>query len=377
MKLPNPAQATNHYRAVEDVMRAEDVHLTQRVDHAEVATGLFIALAVVLTLLHAFNLYLWLGTSLGLMIPLILHLLISGGAALLIWSYYRRDVYVAHLALLVIVSAVTGIFGALGSLFGYLVYLFFAQTSQPFAEWYESIFPADIPSEPQKIYDDILEGIDENPRPYSVMPLVEVMQLGSEQQKRRALARMTSRFHPRLAPAFKVALKDPSNTIRVQAATAVAKIEKGFMAKRDQIEMARVKEPKNTRILLALAHFFDDYAFTGILDATLEKSNRERSVETYKAYLQHDPNSKDAWMAIGRLLYRDGQWQDAAEWFRRALERDWHMPAMILWYAECLFRLGHFAELRRIVAAYGRGIISEESWPRDVRDAMIFWTQTA
>jgi tetratricopeptide (TPR) repeat protein len=377
MKSPNSALPINHYRAVEDVMRAEDVHLTQRVDHAEVATGLFIALAIVLTLLHAFNLYLWLGTSLGLMIPLILHLMISGGAALLTWGYYRRGVYVAHLAMLVIVSSVTGIFGALGSLFGYLVYLFYTQNAQSFPEWYESIFPADIPSEPQKIYDDILEGIDENPRAYSVMPLVEVMQLGSEHQKRRALARMTSCFNPRLAPAFKIALKDPSNTIRVQAATAVAKIEKGFMAQRDQIEMARVKEPQNTKLLLALAHFFDDYAFTGMLDATLEKSNRERAVETYKSYLQHDPDNKDAWMAIGRLFYRDGKWQDAAEWFRHALDRDWHMPAMILWYAECLFRLGNYAELRRIVAAYGRGIISEESWPRDVRDAMNLWAQAA
>jgi len=378
MKLPELSQRREDpYRAVAEVLRAEDVHQLARVHPAELATGSFLALAVVLTLLHAFTLYLWLGTTLNPIIPLFLHLLISGVAALMVWGYFRRGGYVAHLAMLVIVSAVAGIFGSAGALFGFLAYLFFTRSSHSFSEWYESIFPADLPTESQKIYDDILEGIDENTRPYAVMPFVEVMQLGSEQQKRRALARMTSCFHPRLAPAFKIALKDTSNTIRVQAATAVAKIEKGFMATRDQIEMARIKEPHNITLLFALARFFDDYAFTGILDTALEKTNRSRAIETYKAYLKQDPNHKEAWMAIGRLLYRDRQWEEAAEWFHQALDRDWHMPQMILWYVECLFRLGRYAELRRTAAAYGRGVAREETWPRDVRDAMTLWTAEA
>lgn len=378
MKLPDPSNRRDDpYRAVTDVLRAEDVHQLARVQHAELATGLFLALAIVLALLHGFNLYLWLGTALGPLIPLLLHLVISTVAAFMVWGYFRRGGYAAHLAMLVIVSAVAGIFGAVGALFGYLAYLVFTQNAQEFSDWYESIFPEDLPTAPQKIYDDILEGIDENPRAYSVMPFIEVMQLGSEQQKRRALARMTSNFHPRLAPAFKIALKDASNTIRVQAATAVAKIEKKFMATRDQIEMARVKEPHNIRLLFALAHFFDEYAFTGILDAGLEKTNRARAIETYKAYLKQDPTHKETWVAIGRLLYRDQQWEDAAEWFRQALERDWHMPQMILWYVECLFRLGRYAELRRIAAAYGRGITHQDIWPRNVREAMNLWTAEA
>ena len=209
------------------------------------------------------------------------------------------------------------------------------------------------------------------------MPFADVMRLGSENQKRRALAKMTSRFSPRFAPAFKIALNDSNNTIRVQAATAIAKIERDFGTKLDRIEMARAKEPKNPFLIMALAKFYDDYAFTGVLDPELEQLNRERAVNTYKTYLQHDPNSSDAWTAIGRLMFRNKQWEEAADWFRHALDRGWKSETMVLWYFECLFRLGQFRELRRALLEYGRTIINHEELPTNVRNAVSLWMQVA
>ena len=124
------------------------------------------------------------------------------------------------------------------------------------------------------------------------------------------------------------------------------------------IELARTREPSNPVLTMALAKFYDDYAFTGVLDAELEKSNRERAIQTYKAYLQQDPNSAEAWIAIGRLLYRNKQWEEAADWFRHAMDRGWRVNTMILWYFECLFRLGQFKELRRAYPDYA--VVGEE-----------------
>jgi tetratricopeptide (TPR) repeat protein len=229
----------------------------------------------------------------------------------------------------------------------------------------------------QHIYDSIMEGLDENPRSYNVMPFVEVMRLGSENQKRRALAKMSTRFSPKFSQAFRIALADSSNTIRVQAATAVAKVEREFMAKLERIEEARARNPKDPVLTLALAKFYDDYAFTGVLDAELEKLNRERAINTYKNYLQQDPNSAEAWVAIGRLLYRNKQWAEAADWFRHALDRGWKLNTMLLWYFECLFRLGQFRELRRAVLEHGRGIMGQDELPKDVRDSVSLWLQVA
>ena len=381
MKSANVAYQAQHvidyYAYVEDVLTPDDIHDANMVSTATATNGLFVILAIVVSLVHAFNLYLLLGAEVWPVIFLLIHLVVSAVVALITYAQYRGGMDVQHLAILSIVSFVTGIFGSLGALFGFLGTVVFRNRAQHFKEWYESIFPTDHVTDSQHIYDSITEGLDENPRSYGVMPFVDVMRLGSENQKRRALAKMTSRFSPRFSPAFKIALADSSNTIRVQAATAVAKVEREFMLKLERIEEARAREPNNPNITMALAKFYDDYAFTGVLDPELEKLNRERAINTYKSYLQQDPNSQEAWIAIGRLLYRNKQWEEAADWFRHAIDRGWKMNNMVLWYFECLFRLGQFRELRRAVLEYGRGIMGHEELPKDVREAVSLWLQVA
>lgn len=362
---------------VESILNPEDIHDANRVTAATATNGLFLVLAIILIVLHAFNAYLFLGTGIWPVIPLLIHAIVSAVTGVIAYAQYRKGMDVQHLALLAIVSSMTGIFGAVGAFLGFFFTIIFRGRSYHFREWYATIFPTDLPSEPQTIYDSITEGLDENPSAYSVMPFADVMRLGSENQKRRALAKMTSRFSPRFAEAFKAALSDNNNTIRVQAATAIAKVEREFAAKLSRIEMARTKQPNDPTLTLALAKFYDDYAFTGVLDGELEKLNRSRAISAYKTYLQQDPNSSEAWVAIGRLLYRDQQWAEAAEWFRAALDRGWKMNSMVLWYFECLFRLGQHRELRRAILELGRGITTQEDLPSDVRDAVTLWMQVA
>jgi hypothetical protein len=227
MKSVSPS-ALNYTQYVDHILDPEDIHDAERVTPATATNGLFVVMAIILTVLHAFNLYLFLGTGMWPVIPLLIHLFISAITLLIAYAQYRKGMDVQHLALLAIVASVAGIFGAVGALLGFFFTVIFRGRSHHFSEWYETIFPTDVPTEPQTIYDSITEGLDENPSNYSVMPFNDVMRLGSENQKRRALAKMTSRFSPRFAPAFKAALSDNNNTIRVQAATAIAKVEREF-----------------------------------------------------------------------------------------------------------------------------------------------------
>ncbi len=376
MKSANP-QAIDYYQYVEDILEPEDIHDANMVTSATAANGLYILVALVAVVAHGFNLYLFLGTDLWVMVPLLIHLGISVFLGVFAYANYRKGLDVKHMSLLAIVASVTGIFGAVGSLVGYISTAIFTGRAHHFREWYDTIFPHDRVSESQIIYNSIMEGIDENPSHYSVMPFLEVMHLGSENQKRRALAKMTSRFSPRFASAFKVALADSNNTIRVQAATAIAKVEKEFAYKLERIELARLREPNNHLLTLALAKFYDDYAFIGVLDSELEKLNRERAIQSYKAYLQQDPNSAEAWIAIGRLLYRNKQWPEAAEWFRHALDRGLKVNSMLLWYFECLYRLGQYRDLRRAILEYGRSIVGQEDLASDARSAVSLWMQVA
>lgn len=377
MKTDSAITAADYSEYVDDILKAEDVHDASRITEATSNSTIFVVLAVVMVILHAFNLFLFLGTTVWPVIPLLLHLVISIGAAAIAYVQYRRGMDVQHLSLLAIVSSVTGIFGAVGALFGFLAAGFLRARSHHFSEWYETIFPTDTLSNPQVIYDSIVEGLDENPSHYNVMPFLDVMRLGSENQKRRALAKMTARFNPRFSPAFRLALSDSNNTIRVQAATAIAKIEREFTQRLERIEKARTMEPQNPVLTLALAKFYDDYAFTGVLDPELERMNRERAIATYRTYLEQAPNSSEAWVAVGRLLYRNKQWKEAVEWFRSALDRGWKTNRMVLWYFECLFQLKQYRELRRAILEFGRGITGQEDLPPDVRNAVTLWMQVA
>ncbi len=367
----------NYTQLVEDALTPEDVHDAHQVTAATASNGLFLVAAVVLSILHAINLYLFIESGVWPIIPIIIHLVLSAVTGLIALGQYKKGMDARHFVILAIVSATTGIFGTLGALFGFIGAAIFSARSKSFKEWYESIFPTDTISEPQMVYDRIVEGFDGNPNRYAVMPFVDVMRIGSENQKRRALAKMTAKFDPRFAEAFRIALRDPSNTIRVQAATAVAKIEKEFTRQLERIELARAQQPKNTNLTLALAKFYDDYAFTGVLDPEREKINRERAIGTYKTYLQQDPNSAESWIAIGRLLFRNKQWAQAAEWFSEAMERGWRVPTMMMWYFECLFRLGKFRDLRRLLLESGRGVLGQDDVPVHLRDAVSFWIQVA
>ena len=361
------------YEYVEDVLREEDVHDASRVPTAQVSHVSFLIIAILLTLINAVNVYLAIYTDMPLVIPVVIHVVASAVVLLIAYTLFRKGHPVHHLAMMAIVNALCGIFGSAGALLGFVFYLIFKQKTQHFDEWFESIFPKDNVSISEEIYDNIVEGLDENPRAYGVMPLVDVMRLGSEDQKRRALAKMTVRFHPRLAPAFKLALKDSANAIRVQAATSVAKIERDFTTVLEKIAQARSQDPDNMNILLAQAKFYDDYAFTGILDSELEQLNRTRAITAYKEYLQHDPNHQTSWISVGRLFFRDKQWAEAAEWFKHALDRGWSDHNMLMWYFESLYRLGKFKELRRGINEHGAAIADEDELPRQFRNAVAIW----
>ena len=150
---PNNLQIpTDYYKYVEEVLEPADVHDANRVSAATATNGLFVIMVLILIVLHAFNLYLFLGTGMWPVIPLLIHLGISAVVAAIAYAQYRRGMDVQHLALLAIVSTLTGIFGAVGALFGFISTIFFRQRSHHFSEWYETIFPTDVISKPQTIY---------------------------------------------------------------------------------------------------------------------------------------------------------------------------------------------------------------------------------
>ena len=342
-------------------------------DIASGQMGAFIVLAVILSIVHTLNTVLFITEVFGGAIFILIHLIAVAITCVIGFRQFKANSDAPFTVIIGLTTAVTGVFGAVGTLLSALIYVVFRQTASSFYEWLRTIFPPDPNRHSQDVYDDILFGIDENPREYSVMPFMEVMQIGSEVQKRRALSRMTMHFHPRLAPAFKLALKDSNNTIRVQAATSVAKLENQFMEMLENIQAATKMAPNDPKVTFATARFYDDYAYTGLLDNEREQRNRKNAISYYKKYLEYDAENIESWTAIGRLHFRAKDYKESAEWLRHALDRGWHSKNIIAWYFECLYEMDDYAALREAIATYGRYINAREDLPLGLANAIELW----
>ncbi len=365
--------AMNYYEYVEDMLRPEDVHAKATAFERGAGIAQAFIFALVLTVLHAILLYAATSDIAPIFLLVVVHVIISAVFGMWTYGQYRAGADIPFMALLAATTPFMGIFGPVSTLMGIVLYVLFRRGTTSFQEWFDLIFPQDVISSPEEVYNKIIVGIDENPKAYQVLPFLEVMELGNEVQKRRAISRMTMKFHPRLSPAFHKALRDPSNAIRVQAATSVAKIESQFLEKLEMIEKARQHKPENLHVIYALAQYYDDYAYTGLLEREREILNREKAIETYKVYLQHDPNHQGAWMAIGRLLFRSKQWREAADWFRNAMERGWNEPSILLWYVECLYHLNDYTGLRQVTREHGATLLQDDVLPQEIRESLALW----
>jgi pentatricopeptide repeat protein len=367
------SQPFNYKDYVEDILRPEDIHEVQRAAPGLARVGQALLFSIILTIVHGIVLYVLMSGMMAPAIPLLIHVIISAVLILWTWAQYKAGLDVPFMALLALTSAVAGVFGAAGTLLCIFLYGIFVLQNTVFSEWFNLIFPTDPTSDPEETYMQIISGRDENPVFYDVLPFLDVMELGSTDQKHRALSKMTMNFHPKLAPAFMRALKDENNAIRVQAATAVAKIESDFMKTLARIEDARALRPNDEKLKLATARFYDDYAWTGLLDDEREMLNQKKAISTYKSFLQHEPGNEDATAAVGRLLFRGKQWDEAAKWFEQMIHRGVYAPGYVLWYLECLWNLGDYGRLRQVARQYSGDIRENETIPREVRDAVALW----
>lgn len=320
----------------------EDVHDRERESRGGVLTCLVALLAF---LAEAALFYAVIEEKFSFVAGLLVHVIIVG--CLVVYNGLFRDSSEGRFArLLPLAVAVMGVYGAAGVVVTAISHLWFTRTAHPFREWYESMFPRVVLSQAERIYTDIRIGRDESAKAYSVVPFLDVMSFGSEMQKRQALAKMTSRFNPQFAPAIKKALSDSSNMIRVQAATAMIKVEQQFLNRLMKLSRLVERHPKDPVVLLALAEHYDQYAYAGLLDHERELDNRTQALEYYSRYLETHPEDIGVRARIGRIHMRNRDYARAADWLRQCIDSGYKSEAMQQWYMEALFASGRYGELR-------------------------------
>jgi predicted Zn-dependent protease len=130
-------------------------------------------------------------------------------------------------------------------------------------------------------------------------------------------------------------------------------------------------------VIVALANFHDDYSFTGILDDSRERNNRQDAKRLYEEYLDHTPQDDVTRTRYGRLLLRMGEVQASIRQFEKAAEERLS-ATRAAWLAEAYFRSGDYDRLRALAQDMhqSRGELLA-ALDASVRDSITSWLGNA
>lgn len=314
-----------------------------------------LVIGVILLVLAIIHFLLW-GTYYEGSISLITNIIIGNLSALipLVFFYLSRrrrsdNKLGQFLGLNVLFLGTLGLIGFIVSIF--VIFLKSFRKQEPFHEWFDRMFQQNTTGYDLGYTGDAyVNGRDEKPE--DLIPFIDVISVGNEEQKREAIAIIAKNFVPGFAPALKKALEDSSNSVRVQAATAIAKIENRFLRQSLKLSVRAKKNHKNASIILEQAKLYEDYALTGLLDTAREKSNIEKAISFYKEYLNFSQDDENAKFSIGKLLVRANKNKEAFDWLQDCINKGFDTKEVLGTYMQCIYNLKDFGKLRRVAKKY-------------------------
>ena len=287
--------------------------------------------------------------------------------------WLRRGDSSAGMALYVISLVALGPIGVIGCAMMGLVRWISSRSAISFEEWYERLFPRALADRAQALY-ELIEWRGAKPsRESTVAPFCDVLDQGSVTQKQSVVTLIADHFKPEFSPALQQALNDPEPAIRVQAATAVARIENHFLQQSVVLQEERAKDPGNSSIMRKIALHHESYARTGLLDSERAASERTIALDINMKLLRASPHDPELVATVARLLL---------ELDRPALAMRLLMPwlraksiphPLVAPMAEALYSLKRLSLLRRISTRL-LGSLTASAEDEPIRASLGLWT---
>lgn len=319
------------------------VHISALVEL--VLIGLFSAIAecVLFTLLVK--------DIIGIFLTLVGHFLLIAALCLWVLRRYHKHSGLRIALLLTLSTCFLGPFGAIGTFISVIMFIVFQRSSQSFMEWYKSIFPDEVVVSFDELYLNLKSGRERADEAGTVSSFIDIISKGNTKQKQAAIQIMTHNFHPSFAVALRTALKDMDPVVRVQAASAVAAIERKYVNKLHELEEQYVKN-KDFLSTALLADQFDEYGNLGLMDKERERETKNKALFYFLEAYKLKNNDRHVLLAIGRLLLKQGKIAEAYEWFHKILDSGFYTTEIIAWTIECLFKLKKYNILRDFIRTH-------------------------
>jgi len=268
-----------------------------------------------------------------------------------------------------LIIALAGPFGVGVCLIATGTYLFCRREAVSPTEWLQRFFDFQKDADFEHLHDRIAFGHEDFAAANGVEPFRDVLASGTVLEKQLMLAKIVRHFRPNHAYLLLQATRDENAAVRVQAATALARIERDFMKRRMLLEKKLAETPRHDSAWIELGILYDDYAYAGLADAEECSAVRNRAIEIFDIH-KHRP---DACLRLARLYLRNNKPHKTCDVLAPLLA-DNQLPAAISWYMEALFRLRRFDKLRAISKFY-RKTVSEnnEVISPTIENAIALW----
>lgn len=269
-----------------------------------------------------------------------------------------------------------GPLGALGAGLTSVLRRGYALHATPFEEWYSALFPKITATRAQALYRRIVLQGDGPPKRSTVASFLDIMAQGTVQQKRVVIAMIADAFDPAFAPALQSALNDAEPAIRVQAATAAASIEGGFLSRSMALRTECAAHPHDADAILELARHHEEYAATGLLDEARAHAELSEALACCEGAGKLRPGDPLVAEQAARLLLRLDRVTEAMLRLQPFVARPDPSPGVLASYLGCLFRRGQFARLREACREFGARI-DPGSLPDSAGEALRLWSEAA
>lgn len=268
-----------------------------------------------------------------------------------------------------------GPIGALGTIWASLSYYRYRKNARPFDDWYRSILPTQNISRSERLIERLKAWgrESENSTHGEPVPFNELISMGSRSDKQLAIAMMARNYNSAFAPAFKQALADEDNAVRVQAASAITRIEDQYHQTAMRLEQ-QVKRRGNHKNYKALAEHYDHHANAGLTDDDSIKELRTKARKAYEAALDKQPKDYSTLWLLGRLLVRMREIKQASTVYEQAFKLNSQAKVTDrVWYWECLYREKRYPELRTQVETYFESLPEDIYLPPTLLDTLRLW----
>lgn len=290
------------------------------------------------------------------------------------WWLHKIGYDIRFVFLLTLLTLGFGPIGPIASLVSFLAFAQYSRTNISFAEWFATLFPEEEDDETEDLLKRILSGQDDLSSKQGMMSFQDIFIRGTVTQKRQALAKISKFFRREFAPALRLALKDESNAIRVQAATVSARIEQDFMSKLMELTEAYHQAPTDKEVILKLARQTDDYAYSGILEGSRETDMFNDAIKYYQAYLDLSPEAYNVKFTLGRMYLQAGESEKARDYMLSCIEDGgMDQPNVILWYLQCLFQLSQYVQIHQALDHYADKLETDAKAAQKAIETMRFW----